>query len=73
MTTGAQINVGDLVLKKHAQLSTKMHGRIGPKWDGPYRVTAVKKTSVHIAKGNGVVEKRVSFHVVKKYDDHVNA
>ena len=73
VTTGAQINVGDLVFKKRAHLSAKMRGRIGPKWDGPYRVTAAKKTSVHIAKGNGVGEKRASFHVIKKYDDHVNA
>ena len=73
VTTGAQINVGDLVLKKRAQLRAKMHGRIGPKRDGPYRATAAKTTSVHIAKCNGAVEKRASFHVIKKYDDHVNA
>ena len=43
VTTGAQINVGYLALQKRAQLSTKMRGRIGPKWGGPYRVAAVKK------------------------------
>ena len=41
-----QFNIGDLVLKK-VSLSTKdpAHRKLGPNWEGPYRVINSKRRS----------------------------
>ena len=37
-----------MVLKTDRQIGKKRHGRLEPKWNGPYIVTKVNKTSLQI-------------------------
>ena len=44
MVKSRRFNIGDLVLKK-VSLATKnpVHGKLGPNWEGPYRVINFKR------------------------------
>jgi len=44
MVKSRQFNIGDLILKK-VSLATKnrAHGKLGPNWEGPYRVINCKR------------------------------
>ena len=44
MVKPRQFNIGDLILKK-VSLATKnpTHGKLGPNWEGPYRIINCKK------------------------------
>ena len=57
---------GDVVLKKVTQLSGKMHGKIGPKWEGPYKVTKVTRTHAHLVAA-GKKPTMAPYGNIKKY------
>ena len=43
------VSPGDLALKRITQFTKDMHGKLGPRWEGPYVVTKVTRTTVHLS------------------------
>ena len=45
MVKPKRFNIGDLILKKRVSLATRnpAHGKLGPNWEGPYRVINCKR------------------------------
>ena len=56
----------DVALKQVTQLPGKMHGKIGPKWGGPYTVTKVTRTHAHLVAA-GKKPTMAPYGNIKKY------
>ena len=46
-----------------------MHGKIDPKWEGPYEVVGLTTSTAHLGKDGGDKIKGASYDLSKKYNE----